>query len=506
MDFLNKLFSQLGALWGRWSTAQRVGITGAAVIGIATVAGVGLWASTPEYVFVTDHLGPQQAAEMVSILEAANISYQLNYSGSAISVPQSEVSRARLALKDVLVVGPDEPEDLGAGIWTDPALQEARLTRQLEQRLARSIQQISAVRAATVHLTLGESSPFIREGTPSKASVILDLNPNSNFSGSDARSIVSLVSHSVEKLTPENVSVMDTSGRLLSSSQGLEADVTGQLSYRSRVEQDLASKAEAILTQMLGPGRAVVRVTADIDFTEIQSKEIKYDPESKVKVSETIHSESHASAPKTSGGTPGSSQNLDALAFKSGGPTKIESNTTTFENAKIEDTVHRVPGRINRLTIAAVVQLPESEKSADGKGTAAPILEREQVEKIIKQAVGFDATRQDEIEVLSAPLVGNAGLLALPATDAGWERYLPLARNLSLGLASLVALTLGLLLIRRLKPIVVETESREVLPTESVLRLASLSQQARENPEAVATVIRSWLDQPVELPQVRKSA
>jgi flagellar M-ring protein FliF len=506
MDFLNKLFSQLGSLWGRWSTAQRIGIAAAAVVSIATVAGVGMWASTPEYVFVTDRLSPQQAAETVSILEAAKIKYRLNYSGSAISVPQTDLSRARLALKDVVTGGADPQEDLSAGIWTDPTLQEARMTRQLEQRLARSIQQISAVRGATVHLTLGESSPFIRERTPSKASVILDLKPNSNFSGSDARSIISLVAHSVEKLTPENVSVMDTSGRLLSSAQGFEADVTGQLSYRSRVEQDLSSKAEAILTQMLGPGRAVVRVTADIDFTEIQSKEIKYDPESKVKVSETIHSESHASASKSSGAAPGSAQNVDALAFKSGSPTKIESNTTTFENAKTEDTVHRVPGRINRLTVAAVVQLPEPEKAADGQTAAAPTLAREQIENIIKQAVGFDATRQDQIEVLSAPLIGNAGLLTVPVADAGWERYLPLIRNLSLGMASLVALTLGLLLMRRMKPIVVETESRDVLPTESVLRLASLSQQARNNPEAVATVIRSWLDQPAETTQVRKTA
>ncbi|SFI25988.1 flagellar basal-body MS-ring/collar protein FliF [Planctomicrobium piriforme] len=502
MDLVNALMTQLKGLWGRWNAGQRAGMVAALLASVATIVGVGIWATTPEYVIVTDHLSPQQAAEVVSTLESENIGYRLNYSGSAVLVSKQDVSRARLALKDVIAVVDNNDESLvSEGIWSDPTLHQAKLARQLESRLARSISQLSPVKSATVHLTLADSTPFLRDRTAAKASVILELQPHTVFSGTDARSIASLVAHSVENLTPENVSILDTSGRLLSSSQGLEADVTGQLSYRSRVESDLASKAESILTQMLGPGRAVVRVTADVDFTETQTKETRYDPESKVKVSETVHSESTTGASKSAGAPAGASQNMDSLAFKASGTgsgSKVETNTTTYENAKTEDTVHRVPGKITRLTVAAVVQLPQAATTADDQVAAAPVVTREQIEKIIKQAVGFDTARLDEIEVISAPLTGNAELLApLPAPSA-WEESGPLLKNISLGLASLVALVLGFLVIRRMQPIVVETESKESLPAELVLRKADLSRQALDDPETVATVIRSWLDEPGE--------
>jgi len=511
MEFLNNLTTQLQTLWVRWTVGQRVGMIVAVLLSVVTISGVGYWATSPEYVVLTDRLSPQQAADIVSVLEGQGIQYKLNYAGSSISVPKNAMSRTRLALKDVLGVTPQEVPELSEGIWSDPTMHQARMNRQLEQRLSRSIMQIGSVRGATVHITPGESSPFIRNRAPGKASVVLDLQPGAMFSGTDARSIVSLIAHSVENLDPENVSVLDTSGRLLSNAQGMEADVTGQLSYRSRVESDLASKAEAILTQMLGPGRAVVRVTADVDFTQKQTKETKFDPDAKVKISETTHSETSSGGSRPVKPQPGlPPEHVDKLAFKAdggSGPTsKIESNTTQYENAKIEDTVSRLPGRISRLTVAAVVQLPEETAGADGQAAAQPAVTTAQIEKIIKQAVGFDASRQDEIEVVSAPLVGNLNLLAPVAPSSGWDQYAGLLNNISLGLAALVALVLGTMVIRRMKPIVVESEPKEALPADVVLRMADLSEEALENPEAIANVMRAWLEEPVEPRVAQKNA
>ncbi|HWL07355.1 MAG TPA: flagellar basal-body MS-ring/collar protein FliF [Planctomicrobium sp.] len=509
MDLVKTLSTQLQGLWGRWNTGQRVGIVAALLLSLATIVGVGIWAGVPEYVTVADRLSPQQAAEVVSTLESSGIKYRLNYAGSSILVGKTDLNRARLALKDVITLS-DQPVDamISEGIWSDPTLHQARLARQLEVRLARSISQLSPVKSATVHLSQSESTAFLRQRSASKASVILELQPNAAFTSSDARSVASMVAHSVENLQPDDVSILDTSGRLLSTTQGMEADVTGQLSYRSRVEADLASKAEAILTQMLGPGRAVVRVTADVDFTATQTKETRYDPELKVKISETIHSESATGStrPQQQGGPVGASPNMDALAFKSGGGTngtKMETNTTTYENAKTEDTVHRLPGRISRLTVAAVVQLPE-QTDASGQAATASVVTREQVEKIIKQAVGFDAGRLDEIEVLSAPLAGNAPLVDAVPVAAPWEQYGPLLKNLSLGLASIVALFLGFMVLRRMKPIVVETEQKGNLPSEMVLRIADLAEQVEEDPETVAAVIQAWLQAPGAQKNIRQ--
>ncbi|WP_437187016.1 flagellar basal-body MS-ring/collar protein FliF [Planctomicrobium sp. SH668] len=504
MDFFNKFSIQIQSLWGRWSVGQRAAMIASVVASIATVSGVGIWATTPEYVAATDRLSPQQAAEVVSALEAEGIQYKLNYAGSAVSVPKNSLSRARLALKDLVGPAAGDAADISEGIWSDPTLYKAKLNRQLETRLGRSIMNLGSVRNATVHLTPGESSPFLRDRTSAKASVILELQPGAMFSATDGRAIASLVAHSVENLSPENVSILDTSGRMLTSAMsGMEGDVTGQLSYRSRVEADLASKAEAILTQMLGAGRAVVRVTADIDFTDTKTKETKYDPDAKVKISETIHSESTTGSRQTKGIVGQPPEQIDQLAFKAGGSsapsTKMESNTTQYETAKTEDTVHKAPGRINRLTIAAVVQLPESAADAGSTGAAqAPTITSMQIEKIIKQAVGFDANRMDEIEVLSAPLTGNAHMINPVIAVPGWEKYAPLLQNISLGLGALVSLFLGVLVIRRMQPVVVETGNPDAIPPEVVLKKAELAQRAIQNPEAVAEVIRAWLGEATE--------
>lgn len=507
MEFLNQFRTQLTELWGRWSRAQQVGMLCAVAACLLSVVAVGVWATTPEYVTLSNQLTPQEAAEVIATLEGTGIRYRLNYSGSAISVPKGSLNRARVALKDVLGTSNTDSEGLSNGLWADPSLNHVRQLRQLEGRLGRSIAQMRSVRNATVHITQPESTPFVREQAPSKASVVLDLKPNSSFSGSDARSIISLVAHSVEKLTSENVTVLDTEGRLLSSPHGMEADVSGQLNYRTRLEADLEDKAETMLTRMLGPGQAVVRVTADVDFTELQRTQTTYDPDTKVKIREEIRSESlSGSAPGTSGAA-GANANISNLQFQAGGGSnrKLEENTTEYANAETRDAFRELPGRIKRLTVAAVVHLEDSEH--EGTAAAGPVITKEQVESIIKQAVGFDAAREDAIEVLAAPLNGFDEFAPPVGMIPGWEQYAPLIRMASLGIASLVALVLGTMLIRRLKPIVVETSTRDELPAETILRIRELSEQAKANPEAAASVLKAWLDRPAEAEhETRKKA
>ncbi|MEW4526326.1 flagellar basal-body MS-ring/collar protein FliF [Maioricimonas sp. JC845] len=498
MSFLKELANQLSNLWGTWSRTQQVLMVVSAVVCLASIAGVGVWATRPEYIALVDHLGPGDAAEVVSTLEAAGIDYKLNFSGSAISVPRQSVSRARLALKDVIDTESTQDESLDGGIWADPGLSHVRILRQQESRLSRSIAQMRTVRNATVHISQPEPTPFVRDRESTKASVVLDLKPGAHFTRADAQSIVSLVSHGVEGLDPANVTVLDTEGRLLSSNNGFEADVTGQLEYRRRLEADLAAKAETMLSQLLGPGRAVVRVTADIDFTETEREETTYDPDGKVKLSEEVTSEQTTGMQASAAGAAGTASNVGGGA--GGGSrnpvtTKIESNKTEYANAEVRDRVREAPGKIRRLTVAAIVSLPDA--SADtADATAAPATpasyDKAQIEGIIKQAVGFDAQRSDEIEVLDAPLLGAPEQLAPPAGFA-WTQYEKLLRTVSLGLASLVALLLGAMLIRRMKPVIVESEGAGGTSSDVAQRLQSLSQEARDNPEALATALSAWL-------------
>lgn len=486
MESIKQLTTAARGLWERWTTSQRVLVLSAAALSVLTIVGVGLWSTRPELVMLASRLPPDQANDAIAQLEAAGIEYELSYSGSTISVPRQEMNRARLAVRETL------GDQMAAGelddsIWADPNLQHVRIQRQREQRLAQSIARFTAVREAVVHISSPEPTPFVRNQTPVTASVIVDLAPGATFTGGDAEAVVSLVSHSIEGLNPADVTLMDTNGRLLSSHQQGGADVSGQLEYVSRLESHLASKAEVLLAQMLGAGRSMVRVTADVDFTRSERQETTYDPSTKVKLSETIKSESHSGVTAgPAGGPAGTSSNFGAKASGSGGSTtKIEENTTQYANTEIRDTVKETPGRIKRLTVAAIVDLSAAE------GDNAPTITTVEVESLIKQAVGFDEYRNDVINVVSATLAG-APDLSLPVAPV-WEQYAPLIRNLSVGLAAVLMFVMGLLLLRRLRPVVVQASDADS-SEESIRRLAELSIRARENPDLVAKVLENWLD------------
>jgi flagellar M-ring protein FliF len=497
MDALRQLQARVFRVWQGWDRRQRVAIVLSTVVTIVALMLLGKWASTREFATLANGLTPSEAHEAVSALQSEGIVYELNFSGSAISVPVNEISRARLALKQIgQEVAVDDSES-AMEWWADPAQQRARQQRNLEKRLAKSITDMKSVRAATVHITSQDSSPFIRDQTPAKASIVLELESSAQFTAADSQAIISLVSHAVENLDPENTVIVDTDGHALSSPDVVGADVAGQLEFRRKMETDLARKAESLLIPMLGEGRAIVRVTADLDFTESTRAVTTYDSEGKAKQRETITTES------SKGGGPGAGAagNVYTVSQTSapaatGTESDVENIDTTFLVPETTDTIREAPGKIKRLTVAAVVDLTGNQPAGETGGTAAgspPAIAKADVEKIIREAVGLDESRNDSIEVMTA---------SLPSVidhdpPAGWGGLVgeltPLAGSISLGLASLVALFLGLRMVNRLKPVVVEVTRSETLDPEVQTRLASLTTEIMKHPDAVSTVLAGWL-------------
>jgi flagellar M-ring protein FliF len=499
MQLLAALAEQLKALWGRWSIAQRVGLSLAAAACVAVVIGTMMWATRIEYVVLANQLTPQRAAEIVGALETNQIESQLSFSGSEVSVPRSDYSRARLALKDIT-----EPEESSGESLVSPLLpgsprqEEDRRRRSQEQRLARSIGQIRGVRSATVHISQPDPSPFAVEKTPVTASIIVDPAPNGQFSTMTAQSIVSLVARAVEGLTPENVSLMDTAGRQFSVQQGFASSMGSQFEYQQRIESHLSTKAESMLAQMLGPGRAVVRVTADIDFRETTRTNLTYDPELKVKRNETIETMSQTTPQKPFQGT-GTDPNVRPNSQPEGPPAfggtyKREVNSVDYENASTNEVVRDIPGRITRITVAAVVDVPAADPNAAAPGTA-PLLNEQQVEQIIKQAVGFDLTRNDEVKVLMAPLERLPDPADEVVTPSFWQMHESLIQSVILGVAALIALVIGFMMIRRMKPVVVSGSLEEPISVADMKRVQSLADQAKAHPEVVASILAAWLSE-----------
>jgi flagellar M-ring protein FliF len=501
MDWLTTLTSQLQALWSRWDTSQRAMISAAAVICVLTVGGTMYWATRPDYVVLANRLSPQRSAEIVGLLENDQIDSLINFSGSTVSVPRRDVGRARLVLKDVLEPGEREPDAMSAAFPESPGQEGENRRRRQENRLAQSITQILGVRSATVLISQPDSSPFAIEQLPTTASVIIHPVPGGQFTVATAQSIVAIVAQGVEGLSPDEITLVDTNGRQFGGANTASSTMGTQLEYQQRIEAHLAGKAESMLAQMLGYGRATVRVTADIDFRDSTRTELTYDPDLKVKKSETINSTSQSGGLSTAAGLSGADVNvipnlLDPAGI-SGGTSKTELNTTEYENASVEETTHDIPGSVKRITVAAIVDLNGGANGADDPAAApVPGATAEEIEQIIKQAVGFDVARNDEIQVIIAPLQPLAPLIEAPGPMAWWDTYGPAIQWGILGLSVTAFLILGLLLIRRMTPIAVAPSGETSLSLDEMRRLMTLSDQARQNPDLVATILNSWMESP----------
>ena len=494
MNTWQHTWKQLVASWNSFTTSQRAAYLGGCGLMLCVLGGVAWWSSRPDYATLVNRLSPTETAEVVAALEAEQIPYQLNFAASAVSVPKASLAQARLTIKDQLGLSSAEAESgQEFDLFADPSQIHQRLLRQQESRLARSISQFRSIKSAVVHLSKPASSTFLRDATAATASVIVELKPGVQLTSRDANAIVSLVSHGVEGLRAEDVSVMDTEGRLLTDTSDSGGDVAGQLEYRRRFETELSTKAETMLGEMLGAGRSIVRVTADIDFTATETQQITFDPDGKVKVSETTRSESVTGKPRASG-VAGVTGNLPPTA--SSGSTdsstlsKSEENETQYANAETKNTTREAPGKIRRITVAAVVDLSPPE---GGTGTApATSVTQADVERIVKQAVGFDLRRNDEVEVLVSKIATLPVIPAVVPSPIDWERWV---RTGSLGVGALVALLISWLALRRRQttPATAPTESSAPLPVAMAHRVHQISEQALRNPRAAAAVLQAWL-------------
>lgn len=488
----NAILASLKTTWEQWSMVERIRFGVAIGVCLAVMGGLFYWSSVPEYVLLVDHAPPTQAQEAVAALESAGIGYQLGYSGTTIYVPRSDVSRSRLALGDIIS---EQALPVAASgfdsFWPDPETQQQRQLRELESRLEKSLTQLKPIRSAKVHLTQTKASPFVRDRQPAKASVIIEPADPGDYQRVDTQAIVSLIASGVQGLEPANISVLDTTGRLLSSEHGITTTIGSQMEYRSRLEASLAAKAESMLAPLLGANKSHVRVTADIDFTETEREQITFDPDQKVKLTENIRTE------QTSGGTAaagaaGSPANVGRPTSNSSsqGTLKREDIDTTYENSKTVDSIRELPGKTQRLTVAAVVELPEAENGAVA-------VTQKQVESIIKQAVGFDLIRNDSIEVVVGKLQDTSIPLAAPTWMEYWSSSEPLLRSASLGLGAIVALVLGYMSLRRITPVVVPAGAE----TEQLLQLQRnierLQDEIRDDPQHVADLLTEWLQSDV---------
>ena len=428
-------FQKLNAVW------QKVGLVQRALLIAIFLAFIGIgvlltnWARRPDLRMLYQQLSPEEASKITEKISEKSIVYELRNGGTSIYVPKEKVYQLRL---DMAREGLASGEQGGYKIFDNekigvsPFVQSVNLKRALQEELAKSIQMIDGVVHARVHIVSPEQTLFTSEAGNTTASVVLRLKPGYRVSALNIAAITNLVSGSVEGLTSDNVTVIDSQGRLLSTqSDNTLAGGAGTVQeYRERVEQNLADKVEEMLTTVLGPGRATIRVSAVIDMNSVNIATETYDPTAKVASKEeiTTGSETEPGAVSTAG-----------QPAAQGGIKKDETIVTEYEVGKTVKQELILPGQIKSLSVAAFVDLSAADANEAGStGSSALIMELTEVEEIIRNALGLKKT--DALKVVNVRFHRPDVASMIDEEPSSWPRIMGIVRHASLGIMAICAL------------------------------------------------------------------
>ncbi|HEX2072735.1 MAG TPA: flagellar basal-body MS-ring/collar protein FliF [Geodermatophilus sp.] len=354
------------------------------------------WITAPTMAPLFSNLASTDASAIVDELNAAGVAYDLADGGGTIMVANDQVYDLRLSMSGKgLPAGSETGYALleEQGITTSEFQQQVQYQRALEGELSQTLEALDGVREAVVHVALPEDEVFVTDQSEPTASVLLDLAPGTSLGGEQIQAVTNLVSSSIQDMDPEQVTVADSTGQVLSAAgQGVTSSAGDA---RSQMEQEyearLAANAQAILDRVLGAGHAQVSVRADLDLSQRDTTSETYTyEEGTPPVSESTSTESYTGSGTPVGGVLGPENTADAATGD--GESTYDKETTTSNNAvgKTVETVQGAPGAINRLTVSVVMD-----------ETVAGNLNQAQIEDLIGNAVGLDQARGDDITVAS---------------------------------------------------------------------------------------------------------
>ncbi|MDN5400802.1 MAG: flagellar M-ring protein FliF [Pseudomonas sp.] len=437
-----------------------VGLAASVAIGFAVV----LWSQQPDYRPLYGSLSGMDSKQIMETLAAADIAYTVEPNSGALLVKADDVARARMKLAAAGVAPSDsnigfEILDKDQGLGTSQFMEATRYRRGLEGELARTISSLNNVKAARVHLAIPKSSVFVRDERKPSASVLVELFAGRSLEPGQVLAIVNLVATSVPELSKSQITVVDQKGNLLSDMAENSAltQAGKQFDYSRRMESMLTQRVHNILQPVLGNDRYKAEVSADVDFSAVESTSEQFNPDQPALRSEQSTSEQRtasngpqgvpgalsnqppalASAPQTTGGaaaTAGAIQPgqplLDANGQQIMDPAtgqpmlapypadKRNQSTKNFELDRSISHTKQQQGKINRLSVSVVVDDQVKVNPADGAVTRAPWTADElaRFTRLVQDAVGFDASRGDSVSVINMPFSAERGeVIADPA-------------------------------------------------------------------------------------------
>jgi flagellar M-ring protein FliF len=503
--------------------------------------------TTPQMTTLFTDLSTEDSSSIIKDLERQAIPFELRNEGAAIMVPKDKVTRLRMKLAESNLpkgggVG-YEIFDKSDALGTTSFVQNINHLRALEGELARTIRAIDRIQAARVHLVLPERPLFSRETPEPSASIVVRVR--GSLEPQQIRAIRHVVASAVNGLKPQRVSIVDEGGRLLADGAGKDADIAVGDERRTAFEKRMRNEIEAIVSSVVGQGRARVQLTADFDYNKITQTSDKFDPEGRVLRSSQTREESAATAENNGQVTvnnelPGNQANTAPTARDQ---SKKSEETNNYEISRTTKTEVTEAGRVNRISVAVLV---DGAYSKNEKGEMVyQDRSKEQLDRIatlVRSAIGFDQKRGDQVEVVNLrfaeapavpPVVEPGGLLGMLQFTKDDIMYV-----IELGVMMLLGLVVLFMVIR---PLVKRILASEVVPaltqgatpaltdgsaqaelgpgqaliagtsgTAQLIDVAQVQGQvhaqavhrvgelAERNPNETASIVRQWLSEPAE--------
>ncbi|MCH9032324.1 MAG: flagellar M-ring protein FliF [candidate division Zixibacteria bacterium] len=397
MNDLKNILTGLLGMSKRMSASQALLLLGVTVGGIVGAIALFSFIGSINYTVLYSNLDQSSASEVVKYLDGASVPYEISAGGRTISVPDDVVHKTRMTLASQ---GLPNGGIVGYSIFDETSLgmteflQHVNYKRALEGELTRSIMEIKQVQAARVHIVMPRDRLFTRDKRDPTASVLLKLS-SGELSRNQIAGIRRLVASSVEGMRPSNIAIIDYFGNLLTTDND-DDPVAGlsssQLQVRKDVEAYLEKKAQSMLDDVIGKGNSVVRITADLDFQRVERTDETYDPNLAVIRSEERSEETKSSSDKSE------------ETSESTEDGKIERIITNYEIPRTVEHIVNAVGVINRISVALVLDgVYEDIEDADGNiiQDYSPRSQEEidRLSAVVRSAIGFDADRNDQIEV-----------------------------------------------------------------------------------------------------------
>jgi len=389
-DFFKQLIAQLSAVWQRLSTQQKI-IT-ASLVGFTMLRllMLMLWSHGSSTATGFKRLYSDRDIEDVAVitekLDQAGYKYKLEEGGKTLFVESKKIYEIRMALARE---GLPSSHSIGyelfdkTNIGVTDFVQKLNAKRALEGELQRTIEGLDEVKAARIHIAIPEQSIFLERQKDPTASVVIKMTPGKTLAKQQIKGITHLVSSSVEGLKATNISIVDFNGRLLSKPYGDDETALASsrnLELQHNVERTMENKVNSLLEGILGPGKTTIQVAVDLDFDQVEKTMEKFDPESRVVRSEERSDENVKNAPD--------------------GDQQQERSLTNYEIDKTVEHIIQEVGNIKRLTISVAVD-GRDKQNEEGEYVYEPRTAEElsNIEDIVKNAVGYDLARGDQIAV-----------------------------------------------------------------------------------------------------------